>query len=59
MQNHQFEMALRQAKALDKRNNEDGKEVFDLGESFLDKEYYDLFFLMTKLVAQMESYQDD
>ena len=42
MQNHQFKMALRQAKALDKRQNSDGEEVYDLGDSFLDKEYFDL-----------------
>ena len=42
MQNHQFNMALRQAKALDKRLKSDGEGVYDLGESFLDKEYFDL-----------------
>ena len=42
MQNHQFKMALRQAKALDKRQKSDGEGVYDLGESFLDKEYFDL-----------------
>ncbi len=42
MQNHQFKMALRQAKALDKRLNTYGEGVYDLGESFLDKRYYDL-----------------
>jgi len=42
MQNHQFNMALIQAKALDKRINSDGEEVFDLAELFLDKEYFEL-----------------
>jgi tetratricopeptide (TPR) repeat protein len=42
MQNAQFEMALRQAKALDKRTNADGEGVYDLAESFLDKKYYNL-----------------
>ena len=42
MQNHQFKMALRQAKALDKRQKSDGEGVYDLGDSFLDKEYFDL-----------------
>ncbi|MDC0249320.1 tetratricopeptide repeat protein [Flavobacteriales bacterium] len=42
MQNAQYEMALRQAKALDKRTNSDGEYVYDLGESFLDKKEYQL-----------------
>ena len=42
MQNHQFKLALIQAKALDKRTNADGEEVYDLGESFLDKKEYQL-----------------
>ena len=42
MQNAQYEMALRQAKALDKRTNADGEDVYDLGESFLDKKKYQL-----------------
>ena len=42
MQNHQFKMALTQAKALDRRLDTYGEEVYDLAESFLDKEYYDL-----------------
>ena len=42
MQNHQFKMALRQAKALDKRQRFNGQGVYDLAESFLDKEYFDL-----------------
>ena len=40
MQNHQFKMALTQAKALDKRTNSDGEGVYELAETFLDKEYY-------------------
>ena len=42
MHNHQFRMALIQAKALDKRTKSDGEGVFDLAEAFLDKEYFDL-----------------
>ena len=42
MQNNQFKMALVQAKALDRRIESDGEAVFDLGEVFLDKEYFDL-----------------
>ena len=42
MQNHQFDMALMQAKALDKRTNLGGEGVYDLAETFLDKEYFDL-----------------
>ena len=42
MQNHQFEMALIQAKALDKRTNSVGEGVYDLAETFLDKEYFEL-----------------
>ena len=42
MQNHQFEMALIQAKALDKRAKLDGKGVYDLAETFLDKEYFEI-----------------
>ena len=42
MQNHQFKMALIQAKALDKRLKADGEKVYHLAETFLDKEYYDL-----------------
>ena len=42
MQNHQFNMALIQAKALDKRITSDGEAVYDLAESFLDKEYFEL-----------------
>ncbi|MDG2284042.1 MAG: hypothetical protein P8N43_00690, partial [Alphaproteobacteria bacterium] len=42
MQNHQFEMALTQAKALDRRIKSDGEGVYDLGNSFLDQEYFEL-----------------
>ncbi|MEC7646243.1 MAG: hypothetical protein VX689_02020, partial [Bacteroidota bacterium] len=42
MQNHQFKMALIQAKALDRRTNSDGEGVYDLAEVFLDKEYFEL-----------------
>ena len=42
MQNAQYEMAFRQAKSLDNRTNAIGEEVFDLAETFLDKQYYDL-----------------
>ena len=42
MQNAQYKMALIQAKALDKRTNADGEEVYDLAESFLDKKEYQL-----------------
>lgn len=42
MQNAQYKMALRQAKALDKRTNADGDGVYDLGETFLDKKQYQL-----------------
>ncbi len=42
MQNHQFDMALTQAKALDKRTGTGLSKIFDLGDSFLDKEYYKL-----------------
>ena len=42
MQNHQFRMALLQAKALDKRIQSDGQGVYDLAEAFLDKGYFEL-----------------
>lgn len=42
MQNHQFDMALIQAKALDKRTDLEGVGVYDLAETFLDKEYFEL-----------------
>ena len=40
MQNSQYEMALRQAMALDKRTNSNGEEVYDMGDFFLDKENF-------------------
>ena len=40
MQNSQYEMALRQAMALDKRSNSNGEEVYDMGDFFLDKENF-------------------
>ena len=42
MQNNQFDLALTQAIALDKRNNFDGSKVFELGETLLDYEYFDI-----------------
>lgn len=42
MQNHQFKMAFIQAKALDKRTGSDGEQIYDLAETFLAKEYFDL-----------------
>ena len=42
MQNHQFEMALIQAKALDKRTKSNGEGVYNLAETFLDKEYFEI-----------------
>ena len=42
MQNHQFKMAFIQAKALDRRTNSDSQAVYDLADSFLEKEYFDL-----------------
>lgn len=42
MQSNQFEQALLQAKALDKRAKENGERIFQLTEIFLDNAYYDL-----------------
>ena len=42
MQNHQFKLALIQAKALDRRTQSNGERVYDLAEVFLDNEYYKL-----------------
>ena len=42
MQNAQYKMALIQAKALDKRTDMYGRQVYDLGESFLEKKEYNL-----------------
>jgi len=52
MQNAQYEMAYRQAKSLDKRTGADGEEVFDLAETFLDKQYYDLAIKAYEYVIQ-------
>ncbi len=42
MQNHQFELAFLQAKAIDKRLRENGERIFDLADIFLDNSYYNL-----------------
>ncbi len=42
MQNSQYEMALTQAKSLDRRTNSEGEGVYDLADSFLDKKLYEL-----------------
>ena len=42
MQNNEFNLAFLQAKALDKRLKEDGYRIYDLAETFLDNNYYDL-----------------
>ena len=42
MQNNEFNLAFLQAKALDKRLNEDGERLYDLAETFLDNNYFDL-----------------
>ena len=42
MQNHQFELAFLQAKAIDKRLKENGERIFDLADIFLDNSYYNL-----------------
>tara|TARA_B100000683_G_scaffold168219_1_gene162158 strand:+ start:1690 stop:3477 length:1788 start_codon:yes stop_codon:yes gene_type:complete len=42
MQNNEFNLAYLQAKALDKRLNEDGERLYDLAETFLDNNYFDL-----------------
>ncbi|MBC8265494.1 MAG: tetratricopeptide repeat protein [Flavobacteriales bacterium] len=42
MQNHQFELAFLQAKAIDKRMKEEGERIFDLADIFLDNSYYNL-----------------
>ena len=52
MQNAQYEMAFRQAKSLDKRTDSEGVEVFDLAETFLDKQYYDLAIKAYEYVIQ-------
>ena len=42
MQSADFKMALIQAKALDKRGENDGKIVYDIGETLLDFQEYDM-----------------
>lgn len=42
MQNNEFNFAYLQAKALDKRLNEEGERLYDLAETFLDNNYFDL-----------------
>jgi len=52
MQNAQYQMAFMQAKSLDKRTDADGEGVFDLAETFLDKQYYDLAIKAYEYVIQ-------
>ena len=40
MQNAQYEMALRQAKALDRRTNAEGEGVYDLGMEWEHKDLH-------------------
>jgi tetratricopeptide (TPR) repeat protein len=42
MQNHQFELAFLQAKAIDKRMKEDGSRIYEMADIFLDNFYYNL-----------------
>ena len=42
MQNNDFNLAYLQAKSLDKRLKEDGERLYDLAETFLDNNYFDL-----------------
>ena len=42
MQNNDFNLAYLQAKSLDKRLKEDGRRLYDLAETFLDNNYFDL-----------------
>ena len=42
MQHQEFNLAFIQSKALDKRLNEDGERLYNLAETFLDNQYYDL-----------------
>ena len=42
MQHQEFDLAFIQSKALDKRLNEDGERLYNLAETFLDNQYYDL-----------------
>ena len=42
MNHNEFNLAYLQAKALDIRLNEDGERLYDLAETFLDNQYFDL-----------------
>ena len=42
MQNNEFNFAYLQAKAIDKRLNEEGERLYDLADTFLDNNYFDL-----------------
>ena len=42
MQNHQFELAFKQAKSLNKRKASNGEGILDLALVFLENKYYDL-----------------
>ncbi len=42
MQNHKFELAFLQVKAIDKRLKENGFRVFEMADIFLDNSYYNL-----------------
>ena len=42
LQVNDFNLSFIQAKALDKRLGEDGERVYNLAETFLDNQYYDL-----------------
>ena len=42
MNHNEFNLAYLQAKALDIRLNEDGERLYDLSETFLDNDYFDL-----------------
>ena len=42
IQNHKFELAYIQAKAIDRRMMENGQRIFDLADIFIDNSYYEL-----------------
>ena len=42
MINNEFELAFLQAKGLDRRLNEDGERLYNLSETYLDNDYYEL-----------------
>ena len=42
MQNHQFDLAFLQAKAIDKRMKEDGSRIYEMADIFLDNSYNNL-----------------